>query len=90
VQKVVQEISSDKAKLQAYCDMNKLNDEVAQADAKKDTKAIEALSQKADGLAQTLGPDYMKLMDGLDQVDENSPLGKQIIAAFDPLDKQCK
>jgi hypothetical protein len=90
VQKVVQEINSDKAKLQAYCEMNKINEEAAEADAKKDTKAVEALGQKADSLAQTLGPDYMKMWDGLDQVDEDSPLGKQIAAALDTLDKQCK
>lgn len=90
VQKVVQQINGDKTKLQAYCDMNKLNDQVAQADQKKDEKALEALGQKADALARIIGPDYIKLMDGLDQVDENSAEGKAIAAAFDTLDKQCK
>jgi hypothetical protein len=90
VKKVVQEISGDKNKLQAYCAMGALNEQMAQADAKKDNKTLEALSRKLDALAQTLGPDYIAMMEGLDQVDENSPEGKAISAAFDPLDQQCK
>ena len=90
VKKVVQEINSDKAKQQAYCQMGTLNEQMAQADAKHDDKALEALSQKIDALAQTLGPDYITLMEGLDQIDEDSPEGKAIAAAFDPLDQLCK
>ena len=90
VKKVVQEISSDSAKQQAYCQMGALNEQMAQADAKKDNKTLEALSQKLDALAQTLGPDYMRLMEGLDQIDEDSPEGKAIATAFDPLDEKCK
>jgi hypothetical protein len=89
VKKVVQEIASDKKKVQAYCAMGALNEQMAQADQKKDNKALEALSQKLDSLAQTLGPDYIAMMEGLDQVDENSAEGKAIATAFDPLDQQC-
>jgi hypothetical protein len=90
VQKVVQIINADKAKLQAYCDLGKLNDQMAAADQKKDTKTLVALSAQADGLAEKIGPEYIDLMDGLGDVDENSPLGKQVTAALDSLDKQCK
>ncbi len=89
-QKIVQMISGDKAKVQAYCDIGKLQDQMEQAGKKKDNKTIEALGAKIDGLAQQIGPDYVKLMDGLDQVDPNSAEGKQFTAVFDPLDKQCK
>jgi hypothetical protein len=89
-QKVVAAISADKGKLQVYCDLAKLNDQMAQADQKKDTKTLESLGAKADELSEKLGPDYVNLMDGLEQLDENSPVGKDIAAAFDPLDKQCK
>jgi len=89
-QKIVQMISGDKAKVQAYCDIGKLQDQMEQAGKKKDNKTIEALAAKVDGLAQQIGPDYVKLMDGLDQVDPNSAEGKQFTAVFDPLDKQCK
>ena len=90
VQKVVQSIGGDKAKTQSYCDLSKLNQQMAQAEEKKDTKTLEALGPKADALMEKLGPDYAKLMDGLDQVDENSAEGKEFAAAFDTLDKQCK
>jgi hypothetical protein len=89
-QKVVQQIGGDKGKLQAYCDLGKLNQQMAAADEKKDTKTLQDLGPKADALAEKLGPDYNKLMDGLEQVDENSTEGKDIAAAFDSLDKQCK
>jgi hypothetical protein len=89
-QKIVQMISGDKAKVQAYCDIGKLQDQMEQAGKKKDNKTIEALGAKVDSLAQQIGPDYVKLMDGLDQVDPNSTEGKQFTAVFDPLDKQCK
>jgi hypothetical protein len=89
-QKVVQMISGDKAKVQVYCDIGKLQDQMEQASKKKDNKALEALGAKVDALAQQIGPDYVKLMDGLDQVDPNSVEGKQFAALFDPLDKQCK
>jgi hypothetical protein len=99
VQKVVQTISGDKAKLQTYCDLDKLHQQIA--DASKDTKTFEKtfadLGPKAGALVEKLGPDYTMLMDGLDQADENSGEGKdiaassdEITAAFKSLDKLCK
>jgi len=90
VQKVVQTISGDKTKMQTYCDLAKLNEQMEQAENKKDTKTLQNLGAKVDNLTQKLGPDYIKLMDGLDQVDENSSEGKEFAAALDSLDKQCK
>jgi hypothetical protein len=89
VQKVVQIVSSDKTKSQAYCDLSKLNDQMMAADQKKDNKALEALGQQADALVEKLGPEYSKMMDGLDQVDENSPEGKDYVAILSGLDKLC-
>ena len=88
--KVVQSINSDKGKLQTYCDISKLSQQMVAADERKDTKALQVLGPKLGALADKLGSDYVKLMDGLDQVDENSPEGKEIAAAFDQLGKQCK
>jgi hypothetical protein len=92
VQKVVQMVSADKAKVQIYCQLGKLNDQIAEADQKKDSKAVEALGKQIDDLEQKMGPDYVKLMTALDQsqLDPDSALGKQIVGAFDPLEKQCK
>ena len=89
-QKVVAAIGADKAKLQIYCDLAKLNELMAAAGEKNDNKTLETLGAKADDLAQKLGPDYVNLMDGLEQLDENSPVGKDIGSTFDTLDKQCK
>jgi hypothetical protein len=97
VQRVIQTIGGDKAKMQMYCDLAKLNQQMAQADEKKDTKTPQTLGQKADDLTQKLGPDFIKLMDGLEHVDDNSGEGRDIAASFDEiaaalesLDKQCK
>jgi hypothetical protein len=89
VQKVVATINADKAKVQVYCQLAKLNDQMEAAYQKKDNKTVETLATQADTLAQKLGPDYAKVMDGLPQIDENSALGKQMAAALDTLDKQC-
>jgi hypothetical protein len=90
VQKLVQAIGSDKAKVKAYCDIGKLQEQMEQAEQKKDTKTADALSTKADALAKQLGPDYEKVMGGLDQLDPNSAEGRRYTAVFQPLFKQCK
>jgi len=90
VQKLVQTISGDKAKLKAYCDIGKLQEQMDQAEQKKDTKTVQALGTKADALAKQLGPDYEKVMGGLDEIDPNSAEGKRYTAMFEPLFKQCK
>jgi hypothetical protein len=90
VQKVVQTISADKAKMQTYCELSKLNQQMAKLDEKNDEKTLQSLGQKADDLAQKVGPDYVKLLDGLDQIDENSNEAKEFGAALGSLDRQCK
>ena len=88
-QKVVAIIKGDKTKTQAFCQLGRLNDQMAEADQKKDEKKLEALGKQADALAQKIGPEYVNLMDGLDQVDENSPAGKDIAATLGQLDSVC-
>jgi hypothetical protein len=88
-QKVVAAISADNSKLQIYCQLAKLNEQMAEADQKKDDKALQTLGAQADDLSQKLGPEYVNLMDGLEQLDENSPVGKDIATTFEPLDKKC-
>ena len=89
VQKVVKIISGDKAKTQTYCDIGKLNEQIEEADEKKDIKRTEELSQQIDALGKKLGPEYAALMDGLQEVDPESEDGKQIGLMFEPLDKLC-
>ena len=89
VQKVVKLISGDKAKTQTYCDIGKLNAQMAEADETKDTKKLDELSQQIDALGKKLGPEYAALMDGLEDVDPESEDGKQTGLMFQPLDKLC-
>ena len=89
-QKLVQTISSDKTKLQAYCEIGKLQDQMEKAEEKNDTKAIEALGAKVDNLEQQVGPDYARIMDGLEQVDPNSSEGQKFTAVFNTLHEKCK
>jgi hypothetical protein len=90
VRKLVQVISSNKAKLKAYCDANQLDEQIAEAERRKDSHALEALNAKADGLERQISPEYTKVMDGLEEVDPNSAEGKQIAAAINTPMKQCK
>ncbi|MGB7177357.1 MAG: hypothetical protein WBD33_10950 [Xanthobacteraceae bacterium] len=89
VQKVVQIISSDKVKLQSYCDSKKLYDQMGVAYQKKDSKTADALAKQADALVGKLGPEYSKMMDGLEQVDPNSSEGKEFTSVLAGLDNLC-
>jgi hypothetical protein len=88
-QNVVQIITSDKVKTEAYCDLNKLKGQVKAA-AQKNDAALEALSKQAEALvAGKLGPEYFKLMDGLEQVDPNSSEAKEFMSILSELDQRC-
>jgi hypothetical protein len=90
VKKVIQIISGNKTKLQQYCEIaTKLDPQIAEAVQKNDPNKLEALIKQADDLAHKIGPEYVAMMDGLPQIDENSREGKQISAALDSLDKLC-
>ena len=66
-QKVFKVISSDKAKLQTFCDIAKLGDEMEKANEKRDSKKFEELSLKEDELVKKLGTEYATLMDGISE-----------------------
>ncbi len=88
-QQVVKMISGDKAKVKIYCEMSKLGDQIDAADKKKDTKTVEALSKKMDAMTAQLGPDYAKLMEGLQGMKPDSKQAQEIGDVMDGLDKQC-
>ena len=90
VQKVVQIITGDKVKTQQFCDIEKLEQQIAEAEQKQDTKRLEELVKQGGDLADKIGPEYVALMDGLSQIDENSSEGKQMEAALDSLEKLCR
>ena len=89
VQNVVQIVTTDKAKTQAYCDLTKLYDQVEAAVQKNDSKTVQTLSKQADGLIDKLGPEYFELMDGLEQVDPKSSEAKEFMSILSELDKGC-
>jgi hypothetical protein len=90
VQQLVQTISGNKAKLKAYCEVGKLHEQMEKAEEKNDMKELDALGVKLDSLEQQIGPDYIRIMDGLGEVDPNSAEGQKLTAVFEPLHKQCK
>jgi hypothetical protein len=88
-QKVVAQIKGDKAKLDTYCQISKLGDQAQAAAQKKDQKKMEDLSKQADALGQKLGPDYVKLMAAMEEVNPDSKEGKELVAVLDALDESC-
>ena len=88
-QKVVTMIGGDKAKLKIYCDISALGDQIDAAAQKKDEKKLDELSQKADDLGTKLGPEYVALMDGLQEMDPDSKEQADIGGMLEALDKQC-
>jgi hypothetical protein len=87
-QKVINIISGDKAKTRIYCDIAKLGAQIEQAD-QNDAKKTDELYQRMDELGTKLGPEYVSLMDGLEEIDPNSPDGQEINSMLETLDKLC-
>src|SRR5215468_1627374 len=88
-QKVVQIITSDKVKTQAYCDLTKLEGQVKEVQQNTDPKTVETLTKQAEALIDKLGPEYFKLMDGLEEVDPKSSEAKEFMSILSELDKRC-
>jgi hypothetical protein len=89
-QKVVTIISGDKTKTQTYCYILKLSQQIEQAYEKNDNKLVDELSQKIDKLGETLGPEFIALMDRLGDIDsQKDKLGAEIISIFGALDTLC-
>lgn len=88
-QKVIQIISGDKAKSKLYCDIAALGDQIDAAAEKKDEKKLDELSQKADDLGAKIGPEYVALMDGLQDMDPKSKDAEEIGNMLEALDKLC-
>ena len=88
-QKVVQIVSADKAKAKSYCDIVALGEQMDAAAQKKDEKKLDELSQKVDELSAKVGPEYVALMNGLENVDPNSKEGEEFGTILEGLDKLC-
>jgi hypothetical protein len=90
VQKVVQIITADQAKLATYCKLAAIDEQMAQASEANDNDKLQELGKEAEALQKTMGPEYLQLVAGLDEVDPQSKEGEELLSAFDPLDRMCE
>jgi hypothetical protein len=88
IEEVVQLVSADKTKTQFYCELAKINEQIGQAKT-KDSTTVETLERRVDELEDKIGPEFVKFMDALDEADEKSAEGKELMAALDKLDDLC-
>src|SRR4029450_3355155 len=88
-QKVVTIISGDKAKTQIFCDMKKLTEQIEEASAKQDGKTVNELSQKIETMEKTLGPEYLALIDGFEDIAKDDQLGEEFESSIAALDRLC-
>ena len=87
---VVKIVSSDKRKLQTYCEFADLSDQIDQANEDGDTKKTQELSQKVDEVGRKLGPEFGALADELKNMDLNSQDGQDIGSILNTLDEFCE
>jgi len=88
-QNVVQIITSDNAKTQAYCDLAKLFDQIEVAKEKDDSNTAQALGKQLLPLVDKIGPEYVKVIEGMEQVDLTSNEGVELLSILSELDKRC-
>jgi hypothetical protein len=88
-EKVATIISGDKIKTQAYCDIHKLYKQVTEANEKKDGEKFNELLEEIETLEKTLGPEYVALIDGIQDIAENEQLRAEFSRAFGALVRLC-
>jgi hypothetical protein len=72
-----------------YCDIHKLAKQVADANEKKDDEKVNELLEKIDKLEKTLGPEYVALVEGIQDIAENDQLRAEFSSAFGALVRLC-
>ena len=83
-------ITGDNSKLRAYCELGEIHYQMQQALGNQDANAIDALVAKSDALEQQLGPEYDRVVEGLERVDFNSAEGQQIAEVFKAVQEKCE
>jgi hypothetical protein len=89
-QNAVKNISGDKQKIGAYCELDDLTDQFDQAVEEKDTKKAAELSQKGEELLRKLGPEFAALADGMQSVDLSTQDVWEIGSIVGNLSDYCK
>ena len=82
-------IGSNKAKIQTYCQIEDLTEQLDQAVEKRDTKAAKALVGRIAELTKKMGPEFAALVDIEKRVDLNSPDGQEIASIVASLGESC-
>ena len=72
VQKLLDDIKADKAKLKQFCDLANLQDQYEAAAKKLDEKRLDAIDKEMEATTKKLGADFERIMQQLD--DETSAL----------------
>jgi hypothetical protein len=88
-QKVIGIISADKAKTKLYCDIAALSEQIDAASQKKDEKKVDELAQQAEDMGGKIGPEFVSLMDGLQEMNPDSKEAEEIGNMLEALDKLC-
>ncbi|HEY4140953.1 MAG TPA: hypothetical protein VGM57_06040 [Pseudolabrys sp.] len=88
-QKVIQIVSTDKAKTKLYCDIAALSEQIDAASEKKDEKKVDELAQQAEDMGTKIGPEFVALMDGLQDMNPDSKETQEIGNMLEALDKLC-
>jgi hypothetical protein len=88
-QNVFKIISGDKLKIQTYCKIADLSQQLDRASQKKDTKKVEKLALRIDELESKLDPEYPLLLDRLWNVDPTSRDAQEILSILNKLDEFC-
>ena len=82
-------IGSNKAKIQTYCQIEDLTEQLDQAVEKRDTKTAKALVGRIGELTKKMGPEFAALVDIEKHVDLNSPDGQEIASIVASLGESC-
>ena len=82
-------IGGDKTKIQTYCQIDDLSEQLNQAVQEKDRKKAEALSQKISELYKKMGPEFAALIDIEKHIDLDSPDGQEIASIVASLGESC-
>ena len=80
---------SDKTKIQTYCQIDDLSEQLDQAIEKKDNKKAKTLAGKITELNKKMGPEFAALVDIEKHVDLNSADGQEIASIVASLGEAC-
>lgn len=82
-------VGSDKNRIQTYCQLDDLSEQLNQAMQEKDRKKAKALGNKIADLRKKMGPEFAALVDIEKHIDLNSPDGREIASIAASLGESC-